>query len=130
MARSRWSLGATTSERPLGTQHVCRTRPSKASARALAACLPLLAGCSLPAMMLGHFEPPDVTLSASRVESLSPSTAVVQLVLTVGNSNAFGLTTRAVTWHLRLNGHGLAAGRSASRVTVPAHGSAASARRC
>ena len=90
---------------------------------ALAAWLPLLAGCSLPAMVLGHFEPPVVTLSASRVESISPSVAVVQLVLTAANPNAFALTARAAACHLRVNGDSLEARWSGGRVTVPAHAS-------
>ena len=91
---------------------------------ALAACLPLISGCSLPAMMLGHFEPPGVTLSASKVESISIGTAVVRLVLLVSNPNGFGLRTGAVRYRLSLSGHVLTQGRSASSVTVPPHASA------
>ena len=90
---------------------------------ALAVFLPLMTGCSLPVMVLGHFESPVVTVGASRVESISPRTLVVQLALTVRNPNAVGLPTRAVTYRLRLNGQVLANGTSASRVTVPAHAS-------
>jgi LEA14-like dessication related protein len=41
----------------------------------------------------------------------------------VRNPNAFALSARAVDYRLRIGGHVLAAGRSSSRVTVPAQAS-------
>ena len=85
----------------------------------LAIFLPLMTGCSLPAMVLGHFEPAVVMLSASKVESISPSTAVLRFVLTVRNPNAFGLRTHTVRYRLSLGSHVVAEGRATTGMTVP-----------
>lgn len=86
----------------------------------LAAALPLIAGCSLPALLAGHGEPPSVTLQSSAVESLSPSTAVVRFALAVSNPNTFGLTVQAIGCRLRCGDQVLAQGGSSVRVTLPA----------
>lgn len=88
---------------------------------AFVAGLPLLAGCSLTALVAGRVEPPVVTLHASEVESLSPSTAVVRFALAVDNPNNFGLSVRAVGCRLSLNDQVVAEGRGSDRVTLPAH---------
>jgi LEA14-like dessication related protein len=92
--------------------------------RTLAICLPLLAGCGLSALARGHFEPPVVVLNVSRIESISPKSVAVHLVLGVQNPNEFGLSARVVGWRLRVNGQTLAAGRSSNRVTVAARATA------
>jgi LEA14-like dessication related protein len=89
----------------------------------LAICLPLMTGCSLPAMVLGRFEPPITVVSASKVESISLGPVVLRFVLTVRNPNAFGLRTHAVRYRLSLSNQVIAEGRTASGVTVPPHAS-------
>lgn len=88
------------------------------------AVLPLMAGCSLPAMLAGRIEPPTVALHASLVESLSPSTAAVRFALAVDNPNGVGLTVRVVDCRLTVSDQAVVEGKSSSRVTVPAHGAA------
>ncbi len=86
--------------------------------------LPLVAGCGLPAM-LGHFEPPVVSVNATKVESVSLTTAVIQLTLMVRNPNAFELTTRTVRYRLSVSDHVLADGTATNRLTLSAHTSSA-----
>jgi len=72
-------------------------------------------------MLAGRVEPPVVTLHASEVESLSPTTAVVRFALAVANPNAFGLSARAVGCELRLDNQAVAEGANSERVALAAH---------
>jgi LEA14-like dessication related protein len=83
----------------------------------------LLAGCALPALVGGRFVEPEVTLSRSKVDSLSSSAAHVVFGLQVYNPNPYTLRLRGCRLGLTVGGTAIAAGETAHGVSVPARGS-------
>jgi LEA14-like dessication related protein len=81
-------------------------------------CLPL-AGCSFVAAVSGTLESPVVELQASKVESISPTSAQLLFDLAIYNPNAFSLTSHGLRYRFRVGQAVVADGASDVTATVP-----------
>ena len=86
------------------------------------ALLTVLPGCGTFALLAGRFEPPEVTLTDSKVESVSRSAAAVMFALDVYNPNSYGLRLRSMRYRVKIGGATVAQGEAPAGVGLPAHG--------
>lgn len=86
----------------------------------IAALLAVDSGCA--AWRLRNAQPPSVRVSAVRLTSGSLAAQTFDLTLALTNPNDFALPIQGVAYALQVQGSTFAQGKTATSVTVPAHG--------
>ncbi len=84
----------------------------------------LLSGCGARALVAGRFDPPQVSIGESRIDSLTPSAATLSIGLDVFNPNPYRLRVRGLEYRLSTAGTLLVEAAASGVIDLPGEGRA------
>jgi len=84
-----------------------------------AATATVLGGCGASALISGRFDPPQVSIGAARVDTLSLAAATLSIGLDVFNPNPYSLRVRGLEYRLSTAGTLLAEGAASGAIDLP-----------